>query len=85
MCMVSMVTQGFPQQYPDWQQTTPLSTLVELKEILKRLDAIDKKLEAKDCADEKKAKFFDDLDGRIAALEKQKKRTKKLVVQRRKA
>ena len=72
MCVVSMVTQQFPEQFPDWQRTAPLTVLTGLQEVLKKLDAIDKAMEAKNCKDELKDQFFRDLAERIEALEKKK-------------
>lgn len=61
MCIVSMITQEIPKQFPNWQQQFTPQQVVDLSEVLKKLDAIDKKLGAKDCKDESKAKFLEEL------------------------
>ena len=68
MCMVSLMVEQAPQQ---WGQpsTWPHQTIVDVAEILRKLEAIDKKLGAPDCVDAKKEKFLRELDERLERLE----------------
>lgn len=72
MCVVSMIAEQYPRQFPNWPiNTLPLQEAIDLKEILRRLDALDKKLGAINCPeDAPKREFFEALDNRIAELEK---------------
>lgn len=71
MCVVSMVTDYYndiwPKRWPSnprpWEQDEELKK--QLKEVLERLDQIDKKLKDKDCKDEKKKKFIKALGANI--------------------
>jgi len=81
MCAVSMVYDRFGTGGPNpppyvWPQTLP-STLpwtpdafAELKEIIKRLDALDKKLGLAECEDPKKAKWMATIEKRLKKLER---------------
>lgn len=78
MCVVSNTIDSVYKQYP------PLNTwtypqLVDMSEVIKRLDALDKKLGAMDCYDPKKQKFLQELKDRIEELEQQVKDLKELV------
>lgn len=68
MCSVSMITNNFDKQYPPINQW-PYQQAVDLSEVLKKLDDIDKKMGAKDCNETGKEAFFKALEDRIAALE----------------
>jgi hypothetical protein len=70
MCAVSFVTHGITQDYPNFPSSWPQQQLVDLSEVLKRLDAIDKALEAKNCDEPGKEEFFRKLNQRIEALER---------------
>lgn len=77
MCMVSMVTHGMGQEYPQFPQPFTLPQLVDLSEVLKRLDELDKKIGAKNCDEPGKAEFFEKLNARIEALERKQKKPRK--------
>ena len=79
MCMVSMVTGGMQQDYPKFPQGFGLGQLLDLSEILKRLDQLDKDLKAKNCDEPGKASFFEKLNARIEALERKQKKPRKKV------
>lgn len=74
MCAVSMVTDYyqhmFPQSFPlnpaPWQSDPAVAQ--QLLEVLRRLDAIDKRLNDRECLDEAKARFIKDLEAAAAAL-----------------
>ena len=68
MCVMSMVTTGMGQQWPK-PQRWGLQDLIDVTQILKRLDALDKKLGAPNCHEPVKEQFIKDLETRIAALE----------------
>jgi len=63
---------GLPTSLP-WTQ----DALDQLKDILKRLDALDKKLGLAECEDPKKAEWMKAVEERIAELEKPKRRTRR--------
>lgn len=80
MCVVSMMTPTLPgggltPQRPwntqpgtfGWPplQTLDANTLQTLQDILKRLDELDKKVGAKECKDEQKEAFFNELQALI--------------------
>lgn len=68
MCVVSVVTQAIPQQWGGFGgQGWDYGTAQTLKEILARLDEIDRKLGAKDCTDPNKAAFLKALDDYVEA------------------
>lgn len=76
MCVMSMVTTGMGQQWPSpdyWSRPD----LQEIADILKRLDAIDKKLGAPNCVEPAKEEFLKGLDERLKALEAKGKKGKK--------
>lgn len=68
MCFVSVMIETSKIQAPPVQQWSYESVL-DMKEILRRLDAIDKKLELKDCFDPTKQEFMKQLDERLKVLE----------------
>lgn len=68
MCAVSAVI-GTLGQFPPLQQWT-LPPLYDLRTVLEKLDAIDKKLGAKDCHEPTKQGVIEALEARIAELEK---------------
>lgn len=80
MCVVSMVVEGLQQQYPVPVQFWPPPTVLEVSDILKRLDAIDKKLGLRDCDDADKIVWRKQLDERVKALEREmpKRRRRKV-------
>lgn len=69
MCVVSVVTQSIPNQWgaignsPAWDYQTAST----LQEILRRLDAIDKKMGATECTDPNKSAFLEALDNYVKA------------------
>lgn len=66
MCMISVVTQaGMDIPLSNW---TP-SSFSEFQEILKRLDALDRKLGLSDCEDPAKALWMKSVESRLRALE----------------
>lgn len=84
MCMVSAVTQFYDQtpkwnwRMPEpitWPSTTPATlpwtkdSFDDLKEILKRVKALDDKLGLADCEDPKKAEWVKAIEDRLKALE----------------
>src|SRR5579863_5538870 len=64
MCIVSMISTGIPLQRPPYNdlQTWPRQEILDLSEIIKRLDRIDKKLGLKDCKDDAKESFLKELE-----------------------
>ena len=69
MCVVSVVVDASRQQWGQISQW-PTEVAYDMKDIIRRLDAIDKKLGAKDCYDPKKQEFIAELEARIARLER---------------
>jgi len=67
MCFVSLVTSCFPNQVPPFHQLEnwPKEQVLDLAEVLRRLDRIDKALGLRDCKDESKEKFLKELDALI--------------------
>lgn len=57
--------QGLPVTLP-WDR----AALDDLKDIIKRLDALDKKLGLAECEDPKKAEWMKGIEERLAALER---------------
>lgn len=76
MCMVSMMVDNARTQWPPVNQC-PLQPAVDLTDIIRRLSEIDNKMGAKDCYDPKKDEFIQQLQDRIAELEKQVKPKRK--------
>lgn len=77
-----LVPPPLPQPIP-WPTGLPPSSLPwtrealdQLKDILKRLDALDKKLGLAECEDPKKAEWMKGIEERIAKLEQPRKRKK---------
>lgn len=70
MCIVSMVTTGIQEQYPPLKQW-PYQQVVDMSEVLKKLDALDKKLGNKECYEPVKDKFLQELAERLEHLEEQ--------------
>ena len=68
MCVVSAITQSIPNNWGS-PQNWPAQTVIDVDQILKKLDAIDKKLGAPECTDPNKDKFLADLERRVKALE----------------
>jgi hypothetical protein len=81
MCAVSMIydyyrqpTLPVPQPVP-WPVHVPVTlpwtpdAFADLKEILKRLDALDKKLGLEHCEDPKKAEWMAEIEERLKRLE----------------
>lgn len=69
MCVMSVVTPAIQQQWPPINQLQR-NDAVELQMILRKLDEMDKKHGAKDCAfDAPKQAFLEQLDARVKALE----------------
>lgn len=71
MCVMSAVTPAITRQWPDiHSQVWPREDLGELQRILRKLDEMDKKFGAKDCAeDAPKQAFLEQLDARVKAIE----------------
>ena len=66
MCAVSVMY--------DWGQTVPMQTWTppafeQFKEILRRLEALDKKLAQPDCDDPAKAAWMHEVEKRLSVLE----------------
>lgn len=70
MCAVSAVI-GHAMQHFQGINTWPLQPAVDLSEVIKRLDKIDKALGSRDCHEPTKDEFLKTLEARIAELEKQ--------------
>lgn len=68
MCLVSVVTQGAIGQLPPLNKW-PMQQVSEMREVIRLLESIDRKLGAKDCVDETKESFLAELDKRVSALE----------------
>lgn len=73
MCVLSMVADQYNRQFPDWHQKFNLDQFYDLSEVVKRLDALDKALNLKDCKDKEKEEFLKKLSDRIAELENKEK------------
>jgi hypothetical protein len=74
MCIVSMVSDHYQKHYPEWFEPVEINPTVKpvinivrqmpddikeaLRDIVKRLDEIDKKLNERDCHDDSKERFF---------------------------
>ncbi len=70
MCSVSAITPVMQQQWPSIQ-TLPFQDLVSIRDVLNKLDALDKKLGAPACKeDAPKDAFIQELADRISVLEK---------------
>ena len=78
MCFVSLVTTGIPNQ-PGYGrlQNWPDQQLLDLSEVLKRLDKIDQALGLRDCKDQEKAAFLKELEDRVTDIEKKLKKKNK--------
>ena len=84
MCAVSMISDHYNQPYQNpmpavlWPAAVPPTlpwtpdSFADLKEILKRLDALDKKLGLAHCDDPKKAKWMKAIEKRLKKIEKAK-------------
>lgn len=66
MCMVSMILDT-ARQVPMQQWTPPL--WADLREVIRRLDEIDRKLGQPDCHDPEKAKWMQTVERRLKRLE----------------
>jgi hypothetical protein len=64
-----MVTEGINKQYPPIQ-TWPYQQVIDMSEVLKKLDLLDKKLGAKNCYEPVKEDVLKQLENRIEVLEK---------------
>lgn len=74
MCAVSAVIRNVQGTMPSlgvW----PYQPAVDLREVIARLDSIDKKMDAKDCFEPTKDSFIKQLEARIAELEAKGERT----------
>lgn len=70
MCMVSVVVKSIPSQWTPYPGTLGYNDAITLKEILEKLDKLDKKLGAADCSeDADKVPFMKQLEKRIKKLE----------------
>lgn len=70
MCVMSAITPVIQQQWPSIQ-TLPYQDLSQLQEILRKIDALDKKLGAKTCEeDAPKEAFMQELARRVSELER---------------
>ena len=79
MCAVSMVYDLYRQPNTDpipWPSTVPATlpwsfdTFEQLKDIIKRLDSLDKKLGLEHCEDPSKALWMEAIEKRLAELER---------------
>lgn len=68
MCAVSAVIGTLPQFSPI--EMWPLQPLQDLSEVIRRLDAIDKKMGAKDCHEPTKVGVLRKIEDRLADLER---------------
>jgi hypothetical protein len=66
MCMVSVVM-DYGRNIPQQQWTTPLWN--DFSEVIRRLDALDKKLGEPECHDPAKAAWMREVEARLAKLE----------------
>lgn len=66
MCMVSAIS-NYGQQIPRQQWTQ--NTFYDFTEILKRVEALDKKLDQPDCHDPAKAAWMREVEARLRKLE----------------
>lgn len=73
MCMVSAVM-DYGKQIPQHQWT--LGTFADYQEVLRRLEALDKKLDQPDCHGPAKALWMKEVEARLSALEKSKRKKK---------
>lgn len=69
MCIVSVISEALPNQGILWQYWPP-QQILDLSEVIKKLDSIDKKLGLKDCNDPIKESFLSELAKRVEAIEK---------------
>jgi hypothetical protein len=67
MCMVSVISQYGQQQIPRMQWTP--DSFSDYKEILRRIEQLDAKLNQPDCVDPAKAAWMREVEDRLAALE----------------
>jgi hypothetical protein len=67
MCAVSAVHDNYHWNVPQQQWTQPLFN--EYQDIIRRLDALDKKLGQKDCEDPSKAHWMAEVQARLSKLE----------------
>lgn len=68
MCVTSAVMQYMRDYTTPVQWTQPMFD--EYKEIIRRLEALDEKLDQADCEDPAKAAWMREVEGRLAQLEK---------------
>jgi hypothetical protein len=70
MCATSAVSDHFNKYiFPNNPiQSMDYTTLALLREILTKLEALDKKLDQQNCSDPEKTKFLAELDERLARL-----------------
>lgn len=68
MCIVSVVTTGAHTQLPPVNQW-PVQDVLAMQRVIALLESIDKRLGAKDCQDEVKDKFLQELADRVRSLE----------------
>lgn len=70
---MSVMIESAKEQWPpvqQWPYQWPYQQAVDMAEILKRLDGLDKKLGVKDCFDPTKDEFIQKLKERIESLER---------------
>jgi hypothetical protein len=67
MCAVSVVLDYGRENIPPYQWTRP--AFDEFKEVIRRLEALDEKLDQPDCEDPEKAKWMEEVERRLKALE----------------
>lgn len=67
MCMISLVMDYGRTAIPP--QTWTRDTFSEYMEIIRRLDALDKKLDQPECIDPEKFTWMKEVEARLAALE----------------
>lgn len=78
MCFVSNISDGYYGQIPFVPlQNWPPQQVIDLSEVIRRLDDIDKKLGLRDCMDDQKQKFMDELNIRLTKIENSSKKKEK--------
>lgn len=68
MCIVSVVTSAIGNQLPSLNQW-PYQQIQDLSRVIQLLESIDRKMGAKDCLDETKRIFIEQLNQRLHAAE----------------
>lgn len=72
MCFVSLVATEFNQPGVGSIQSWPAQQVLDLSEVILKLDKIDKALELRNCQDAAKEKFLTDLIDRVNEIAKER-------------